>query len=110
MPRYLKVMLGEDVTNPITSEQLNLLINCMENFESPELVNYPIIFKPTDKGSPVMKAGFNEFDQATFIVDEEEKFTCDEDTWREVNFDNLQTYLFGIGNGRTFHLREGTCS
>ena len=60
MPEYLKCMLGDDVANPISSEQLNHLINCIEDLGIKEMVNFPIVFKSTKKDSPIMIAGFND--------------------------------------------------
>ncbi len=110
MPEYLKCMLGDDVTNPVSSEQLNHLINCIEDLGIPEIVNYPVIFKSTKRGTPVMMAGFNDVGKVVFVVDGVEKFTCDEEIWNEVNFNELQEHLFGLSDGETFNLLEGTFS
>ena len=41
-------------------------------------------------------------------IDGVEIFTCEDEIWENVNFNELQEYLFSLHDGNTFNLLEGT--
>ena len=107
IPETLKVQLGKDVTNVITFEDMNILLNNMEDLPSP-LIYHPIVFSIGEKGN-MYKVGFDGGGNAVFMVNDEIKFLVNEDYWMNVNFDDLQKFVIGTEYSE-YHLLEGTYS
>ena len=105
IPETMKVQLGEDVTNVISFEELDTLINNMEDLPAP-LIYHPIVFTIGEKGN-IYKVGFDGSGNAIFMVDDKIKFLADEDYWMNVNFDDLQNFVFGADSGE-YHILEGS--
>lgn len=107
IPETMKIQLGKDVTDVITFEDLNVLINNMEDLPAP-MTYHPIFFTIGEEGT-MYKIGFDGSGHAVFKVNDEIKFMIDEDYWVNVNFNDLQEFMFGT-EGDEYHLLEGTYS
>lgn len=106
IPETMKLLLGEDVTHTVTFEQLNRLINHMEFLPEP-LIYHPIIFVSADDINTVIEVGFDAGDNIVFKIGGETKFICAEDYWNNVNFNDLQKFMF-MSEEDKYYLLEGT--
>ena len=96
MPKHLEETLGRK-SCLVDWDELNFLISSVEHFpEFPkDYQNHPIVFKSTmEKDCPVCKVGYDKKGNVVFKVGNKIVFRIIEESWINVNFDDLQENLF----------------